>query len=125
MRQLALLLPAAFLMASCSSFVWEGRGKGVTEQQMRDGIPDITKMSDDYNDRAYWRSVRRRKDGRTNAFGRDLDKITDFIDRHLFNYSKHDPSVNFPTDSTMLDHSFQFMVDSVAGRLPIIDDSTR
>jgi len=124
MRQFAFVLPFA-LLASCSSFAWEGRGKGVSEQQLRDGLQDVNKLADDYQAQAAWRSVRMRKDGRSNAFGRDLERIQDFVDRHFFNYSKDDPYVNFPTNNTMLDHVGWFGVTAVAGRLPIIDDSTR
>ena len=52
--------------------------------------------------------VRRRADGRSNAFGRDLASIQSTIDRHFFNYSSDDPYVNVETNTSSGGHLLRF-----------------
>jgi len=101
--KLALVLPLA-LLASCETFAWEGR------QGETDGIPDIAQLADSYETQSFWREVRRRSDGRVNAFSRDLGRIGDFWDRHFLNYSANDPNVNYPTDQGRVEAFGRFLV---------------
>ena len=86
MRTFALVL-ALVPLASCSTFGWEGQGAGVTKEQAARGIKDPAALASTYETQSFFRSVRRRSDGRNNAFGRDLMSITNFIDRHFWNYA--------------------------------------
>lgn len=125
MRKNALAFALLPMLGACQSFGWSGAGAGVTPEQAERGIMDPTALADANDTETFFASLRRRRDGRTNAFGRDLLKITDFIDRHFFNYSADDPYVNYPSSTTMVDHIGRFGVTSVTGRVPVIDDVTR
>lgn len=120
MRKLALAVMLMPLCA-CSSFGWEGRGGGVTEDQKARGLQDVASLAGDYETEAFYRGVRRRMDGRNNALGRDLTSIQDFIDRHVWNYNKNDPYVNYPSDTTSLGQFARFGISTVA-TLPLVDE---
>ena len=109
MRTLASLVLLC-LLPSCVT--WAGQGKGVSDSDRAKGLRDVASLAKEQEAREYYRSLRQRRDGLTNALGRDLDNITAFIDRHFFNYSKDDPYVNFPTESTRLEHVFGFALDT-------------
>ncbi len=74
-------------MMSCQSFGWRGRGTGTTEEESKQGLKDFYTMDSEYETATFWKQVRRRRDGRVNAFGRDLLRIQDILDRYFFNYS--------------------------------------
>jgi len=78
------------------------------------GIKDPAQMADEYSAATKWAAVRARRDGRVNAFGRDLGKIQDMIDRHFFNYSTSDPLVNYSTDETVLSQLGNFSATFLA-----------
>ena len=122
MRKFALVL-ALLPMAACSTFGWEGQGAGLTKEQQERGIKDVTALANEYETQSFFRSVRRRSDGRNNAFGRDLMNISDFLDRHLWNYNKNDPAVNFPSRTTKLQHFGRFTLDRVSA-VPLVDEIT-
>lgn len=122
MRKLALVL-ALLPAAACSTFGWEGQGAGLTEEQRDRGIKSVTALASEYETQTFFRSVRRRSDGRNNAFGRDLDSITRFFDRHLWNYDENDPYVNFPSRTTKLEHIGRFGLNTVSS-LPLVDEVT-
>jgi hypothetical protein len=122
MRKFALVL-ALLPFGACSSFGWEGQGAGITKDQKERGIKDVAALSGEYNSQSFFREVRRRSDGRNNAFGRDLMSITDFFDRHLWNYNANDPYVNYPSDTTKLEHLGRFGL-MTASSLPLVDEIT-
>ena len=122
MRKLALVL-ALFPLAACSTFGWEGQGDGVTPEQQARGIKSVSALASDYEAHSFFRSVRRRSDGRNNAFGRDLMAISDFFDRHFWGYDVNDPYINFPSDTTKLEHLGRFGLTTVSG-LPLVDELT-
>ncbi|HEB52401.1 MAG TPA: hypothetical protein ENI87_03995 [bacterium] len=122
MRKFALVL-ALLPFAACSTFGWQGQGAGVTQEQQQRGIKDVTALANQYETQSFFRSVRRRSDGRNNAFGRDLQAITNFIDRHFWNYDVNDPYINFPSNTTKLTHLGRFGL-TVASSLPLVDEIT-
>jgi hypothetical protein len=108
MRKLIVVLPLVALTWSCSNFGWRGSGTGVSEEQAREGIKDYYTLNSEYETEQFWKSVRARRDGRVNAFGRDLGRIQDIFDRYFFNYSPTDPYVNYPTQQTLLSQTGRF-----------------
>lgn len=122
MRKLALVL-TLLPLAACSSFGWEGQGAGLSKDQKNRGIKDVSSLSSEYSSQRFFRDVRRRSDGRNNAFGRDLMAIQDFTDRHLWNYNRNDPYVNYPSDTTSLEHLGRFGLSTVS-TLPLVDEIT-
>lgn len=122
MRKFALAL-ALSPLAACSTFGWEGQGAGITAEQRSRGIKDVAALSNEYNSQQFFREVRRRSDGRNNAFGRDLMSIQDFLDRHLWNYNANDPYINYPSDTTKLEHLGRFGL-TAASSLPLVDEVT-
>ena len=122
MRQLALVL-TLLPLAACSSFGWEGQGAGISQDQKNRGIKDVAALSSEYHSQAFFRDVRRRSDGRNNAFGRDLMAISDFFDRHFWNYNANDPYINYPSDTTKLEHIGRFGL-MTASSLPLVDEVT-
>lgn len=122
MRKLALVL-TLLPLAACSTFGWEGQGAGISQDQKNRGIKDVAALSSEYNSQAFFREVRRRSDGRNNAFGRDLMSISDFIDRHFWNYNANDPYINYPSDTTKLEHIGRFGL-MTASSLPLVDEVT-
>jgi hypothetical protein len=121
MQKLALVL-TLLPLAACSTFGWEGQGS-VTEDQKNRGIKDVAALSNEYNSQTFFREVRRRSDGRNNAFGRDLMGITDFLDRHIWNYNVNDPYVNYPSDTTKLEHVGRFGLMTLSS-VPLVDEIT-
>lgn len=107
------LFASLALLTSCSTFSWKGQGSEVAPTDAARGIKDVPTLNKEYETEKFFAAVRRRMDGRSNAFGRDLDSITATIDRHLFNYSADDPYVNFPTEYDLLDHSLRTAVKTV------------
>ena len=49
--------------------------------------------------------------------------VTDFIDRHIWNYNANDPYINFPSDTTKLEHVGRFGLNTVSS-LPLVDEVT-
>jgi hypothetical protein len=122
MRKFALVL-ALLPMAACSTFGWDGQGAGITQEQQERGIKDVAALANEYDTQAFFRGVRRRSDGRNNAFGRDLTSISRFIDRHIWNYDENDPYINFPSRTTKVEHVGRFALNTVSG-LPLVDEVT-
>ncbi len=122
MRKLALVL-TLLPLAACSTFGWDGQGAGLSNDQKDRGIKDVAALSSEYNQQHFYRQVRRRSDGRNNAFGRDLMAIQDFMDRHLWNYNANDPYINYPSDTTKLEHVGRFGL-MTASSLPLVDEVT-
>ena len=120
MRKFALVL-ALLPMAACSTFGWDGQGAGLTQEQQQRGIKDVTALANQYDTQTFFRSVRRRSDGRNNAFGRDLMNITNFIDRHVWNYNANDPAINYPSNTTKLEHLGRFGLNTVTA-VPLVDE---
>ncbi len=122
MRKLALavlLLP----LAACHSFTWTGHGTGLSAEQRQNGIKDVTALSNKYETETFFKDVRRRIDGRNNAFGRDLMAIQDFIDQYFWNYDANDPAVNYPSNTTKFEHFGRFTLIT-ATSLPPVDELT-
>lgn len=123
MRQLALAI--SFLsLAACSSFTWRGHSAGLTDEQREAGLKDTSALATKYESSRFYSDVRRRSDGRTNAFGRDLLKIVDFIDRHFWNYDANDPYVNYPTETTWFEQLGRFTLYE-ATSVPGVDALTK
>lgn len=113
MRKLALVL--CLLPLGACSLTWDGQGNNVTEEQKNRGIKDVHALSSAYETETYFRGLRRRSDGINNAFGRDLGKIQNFIDRHFWNYDANDPTVNYPSDTGKLEHTGRFVLGTATG----------
>ena len=107
MRRLALIVPVAFLLASCS-FSWSGATKTSPSGEI-----DVAALVAEYEAGKYWGSVRSRSDGRANAFGRSMNSIVSAFDRYFLNYSVTDHYVNYPSDIGWLEHTGRFGVDMV------------
>ena len=122
MRKFAFAL-ALLPLGACSTFNWEGQGAGLTQEQQRRGIQDVTALANEYETQSFFRNLRRRSDGRNNAFGRDLMAISDFIDRNFWNYDPNDPYVNFPSNTTKFEHLGRFGLTTVSS-LPLVDEIT-
>ncbi len=122
MRKLALALTVLSLGA-CQSFTWQGHSSGLTEEQRALGMRDVKGLADKYETETFFRGVRRRNDGRNNAFGRDLMAIQDTIDRHFWNYDKNDPTVNYPSSTSKLEHLGRFGLVTVTS-MPLVDEIT-
>ncbi len=121
MRKLALVL-TLMPLAACSTFGWEGQSRNnLTQSGIELASPAA--LSSAYNSEQFFREVRRRSDGRNNAFGRDLMAISNFIDRHFWNYDVNDMYVNYPSDTTKLEHVGRFGMTVVSG-LPLVDEVT-
>jgi len=114
MRKLFLVLPLFVLTMSCQNFTWQGQGSGLSQDEDARGLKDIHELVREYETNRYWSKVRQRRDGRVNAFARGLASMQDTIDRHLFNYSPLDPSVNYPTDNSIPGEFGRFAVSTVA-----------
>ncbi|HLU40554.1 MAG TPA: hypothetical protein VK081_14310 [Planctomycetota bacterium] len=121
----ALALSATLaLFASCSTFTWRGQASDSGMADPSRGLKDMATLSSEYETEKFFAGIRRRMDGRSNAFSRDLDSITATIDRHLFNYSVDDPYVNFPTEYGPIDNTLRSAVKTVAP-LPVTQDLMR
>jgi hypothetical protein len=124
MRKLALVLTILPVLAACKNFGWEGAGGTMSDEQKARGIKDVQALSSAHDTENFWRGARRRSDGLNNAFGRDLMAIQSFWDRYFMNYDASDPYVNYPSDTTRLEHLGRFGMSTVTA-LPVIDDITR
>jgi hypothetical protein len=120
MRKLALVL-TLMPLAACSTFGWDGQGAGISAEQNQRGIRSVSALSSEYQQQRFFREVRRRSDGRNNAFGRDLMSIQDFLDRNLWNYNINDPNVDYPSDTTKLEHIGRFGLMTVSS-VPLVDE---
>lgn len=121
MRKLALVL-TLLPLAACSTFGWEGQNRNNLSKSGIE-LQSPAALSSAYNSEQFFREVRRRSDGRNNAFGRDLMAISNFIDRHFWNYDVNDMYVNYPSDTTKLEHFGRFGMTVVSG-LPLVDEVT-
>lgn len=121
----ALALSAAVaLLASCSSFSWQGRSSDKSMADASRGLKDLPTLTQEYETSKFFAGVRRRMDGRSNAFSRDMDNISTLIDRHFFNYSADDPYVNFPTEYGPVDVTLRTAVKT-AVPMPLAQDLMR
>jgi hypothetical protein len=120
---LALSVSFTFLTA-CSAFTWQGQRSSVSPADASRGLKDLPTLTQEYETAKFFTGVRRRMDGRANAFGRDLDNITALVDRHFFNYSADDPYVNFPTEYGPVDNSLRSMV-KIMTPMPLAQDLMR
>ena len=119
MRKLVLLLPLIVATTACSSFSWQGKqSSNLTDEQKAAGIKDIRALEDEYESTTHWAAMRRRGDGRRNAFGRGLNNISETFGRHFLNYSKHDPYVNYPSNVGYLQHTGRFLTGWLGGIMP-------
>ncbi len=116
MRKLAIVL-ALLPMVACST---TSSAAPTAEQQQR-GIKSVSALSSDYASGAYWSSLERSADGRSNAFARDMNQVGTFFDRHFWNYDANDPYVNFPTDATRIGHTGRSVLSGVSA-IPIVGD---
>jgi hypothetical protein len=107
-------LPVLTLGLLCGACKWEGAGAGVSAEQHEMGLKDVDALADEYESKAYWAGVRQRRDGRSNAFGRDLHRIVQTFDRHFLNYSWTDPYVNYKTNTSSVDHMMRFVTTPLA-----------
>ncbi|MBP8300853.1 MAG: hypothetical protein KA020_10835 [Planctomycetes bacterium] len=118
MRKLALVL-TLLPLAACSSF----SGDNLTAEQQRRGIKSVSSLSSQYDSEMFYARLRQRSDGRNNAWGRDFAAIGSFIDRHIWNYDANDPYINYPSDTTKLDHLGHFGLDALTS-VPGVDEIT-
>lgn len=96
MRKFALV-PLLLALGACASQSNDDAPKGrVTLDEIREIRSD---WAADQRSRASEAIV----DGRSNALSRDLRSMWATIDRHMWNYSRTDPRVNFPTDRNYAD----------------------
>lgn len=117
MQKIALAL-TLLPLAACSSFSWHGQD---ARPDNRVTMADVTAMASQYDTETFFRDVRRRSDGRNNAFGRDLMQIQDFFDKYFWNYDKNDPTVNYPSDTTKLEHLGRFGLTTLTS-VPGVDE---
>ncbi|MBM4060008.1 MAG: hypothetical protein FJ265_02780 [Planctomycetes bacterium] len=115
MRKLALVVLLLPLGACWSS--------GVTAEQEKRGIRSVSSLSSEYERDAFFTRLRQRSDGRNNAWGRDFARIQDFFDRHFWNYDANDPYVNYPSDTTKLEHLGRFGLTTLTS-VPGVDEIT-
>ncbi len=127
MRKLALALVVSTLFGlnSCQSFGWSGQDRELTQEQQARGLVSVSSLAADYETQTYYRGVRRRMDGISNSLGRDLGRISSFIDRSFFNYSASDPETNHPTNTSLLDHVGRFALSNTVSHMPLVDDIVR
>ncbi|GAB4156137.1 MAG: hypothetical protein Fur0037_24440 [Planctomycetota bacterium] len=124
MRKSALVITLVPLLAACQNFGWNGQGGTLSPEQKARGLMDVHALSSKHETETFFRGVRRRSDGLNNAFGRDLAAIQGFWDRYFWNYDANDPYVNFPSDTTRLEHIGRFGLSTVSS-LHVVDDVTR
>ena len=124
MRKLAIVLTLLPLLGACKNFGWSSQSSNLTDEQKKRGIKDVSTLSTAHESELFFSDVRRRSDGRNNAFGRDLMNIVDFWDRYFWNYSKDDPYVNYPSDTTKLEHIGRFGLTTLS-TVPGVDELTK
>ena len=108
-KKFALIAPLLFV--SACTMTWPGQGRGTAENAHNEST-DVGSLQGQYDTQKYFSDVKRRKEGRENAFGRDLDSITATVDRHFFNYSADDPYVNHPSTASAFNHLMRFTIDN-------------
>ena len=74
MRKLALIFPLVLLFVGCGT--------------------EADRMVDDYESDRFYQELADHTNGRSAAFGRDMEHIRRTIDRHLLNYDWDDPYLN-------------------------------
>ncbi|MBM3974602.1 MAG: hypothetical protein FJ301_10935 [Planctomycetes bacterium] len=117
MRQFALVL-TLLPLAACSSMYLDGKDRlyldsrhaqlGEGENPNQGKVVPVAMLTRNYQKNQFWGELRRRSDGRNNAFARDLMSIQDVIDRTIWNYNQNDPYVNYSNDQTKLGHFGRF-----------------
>ena len=125
MRKLAIVLTLLPLLGACKNFGWGGPNTStLTEEQKKHGIVDVATLANAHESQVFFTGVRQRSDGRNNAFGRDLDNIVNFWDRYFWNYDKDDPYVNYPSNTTKLEHVGRFGLTTLT-TVPGVDEITK
>ena len=118
MKKLALVAP--LLLLSACNISWPGQGRGTNENSTND-VTDVAALQGQYDTQKYFGDLKRRKDGRENAFGRDLDAITATVDRHFFNYSADDPYVNHPSTASAFNHIMRFTINNTYPAVSLVE----
>jgi hypothetical protein len=118
MRTFALVI-ALLPLGACSWFGLDGKSS-YRESGDRE-IKSVSSLERTHKRNQFFGDLRRRNDGRNNAFGRDLMAIQDFIDRHVWNYNQNDPYVNYSNDTTKLGHVGRFGLMQ-ASTVPGVDE---
>jgi hypothetical protein len=118
MRQFALVL-SLLPLAACSVLGLDGKDtyRGGSERE----IQSVSSLESRHQKNKFFGELRRRNDGRNNAFARDLMGIQDFIDRHVWNYNQNDPYVNYSNNQTKLGHVGRFGLMQ-ASSVPGVDE---
>ena len=93
-RSKLVLAPLVLLFASCN-MTWQGQSANVPPELAERGFKDTEYLARQYDTETYFRQMRQRIDGRSNAFSSGMDAIRDTIDRHFFNYTASDPYTNY------------------------------
>lgn len=101
----AAVLPVLTL-AACNTPTYVTMSDGVNTAQ-------VAQLEYEFESNSYARASSRRQDGRTNAFGQSLTRITNFVDKYFWNYDINDPYVNQRTRMTTIAHTGRFVVDTV------------
>lgn len=118
MRQFALVL-SLLPLAACSSLGLDGKDTYRTSGDRE--IKSVSSLESRYQKNQFFGELRRRNDGRNNAFGRDLMAMQDFIDRHIWNYNQNDPYVNYRSNTTKIEHVGRFGLMQ-ASSVPGVDE---
>ena len=118
MRQFALVL-SLLPLAACSSLGLDGKDTYRTSGDRE--IKPVSSLESRYQKNQFFGELRRRNDGRNNAFGRDLMAVQDFIDRHIWNYNQNDPYVNYRSNTTKIEHVGRFGLMQ-ASSVPGVDE---
>ncbi|MCC6781694.1 MAG: hypothetical protein IT457_02540 [Planctomycetes bacterium] len=98
MRKIAIILPLSLVLGACSSFTWQGQNANLSPEAAEMGLKDVATLEREYQNERSWGELRRAVDRRTNALNNGLGNVWTTIDRHLFNASAGDPSIDHPTD---------------------------
>jgi hypothetical protein len=118
MRQFALVL-SLLPLAACSVFGLDGKDTHRSGGERE--IQSVSSLESRHQKNQFFGELRRRNDGRNNAFARDLNGIQDFIDRHIWNYNQNDPYVNYSSNQTKLGHVGRFGLMQ-ASSVPGVDE---
>ncbi|MFO1052338.1 MAG: hypothetical protein U1F36_09005 [Planctomycetota bacterium] len=123
MRKIALILPLITLFGACSTYTWTGQNSGVSEEAAAMGLKDVATLEREYQNERSWAELRQSMDRRTNALTNGFASIWSTIDRHMFNASAGDPSIDYPTDHNYFTGTISGVSDGVSenvlGWLPI------
>ena len=98
MRKLALILPLTLVLGACQNFTWQGQNAGLSQEDAAMGLKDVATLEREYQNERSWSELRRSIDRRTNALTSGFASVWTTFDRHLFNASPGDPSIDYPTD---------------------------